>query len=192
MGVVHVESLFEGSRLKDLNGEVIPGEEVAASDIYKDAPTVVVVIRRPGCVACRDTAQKLWARKSDFDDLGVQMVAVVHQGFPGEIKRFKAGYWPGSVFLDSEKKFYETVGEGKVRVGSLRWLLNPFSRAWRNIRAAIRGGVSGNFAGDGTTLGGLLVLAAGGGIEYAFQETDFGDAAPVEDVLAAAKRAAGK
>ena len=46
--------------------------------------------------------------------------------------------------------------------------------------------------GDGYTMGGLLVVRPPGETTYRFLEEQFGDAAPLEEVLAAAKQAAGK
>ena len=67
-------------------------------------------------------------------------------------------------------------------------LLNPFSRAWRNM-FRFKHIKKHNMKGDGTILGGLLIVSKGGEVPFAFQEKTFGEAAPVDDIVAAALKA---
>ena len=60
-----------------------------------------------------------------------------------------------------------------------------------HVRESNRTVERSNLVGDGLTFGGLLVVRKGGKVEYAFQEETFGDHAPPEDVLDAARKAAG-
>ena len=119
------------------------------------------------------------------------MVAVLHEALPEQVAAFASDHWKGDgLFLDETKALYAVVGGGTVRKGSLAWFANPFSRIWKNAKAAE--GVAGNFVGDGLTMGGLLVVSKSGEVVYAFQEETFGDRAPVEDVLRAATEAAAR
>jgi len=147
----------------------------------------ILVLRRPGCSLCRDNAKKLYALKDDFEAASTTLVCVVHEGIKPEIEAFRNEFWPGPLYLDEDKALYRAIGEGKVRKGSILSMLNPFGQVWKNARK-VSSDVKGNLTGDGFTLGGLIVARKGDGrVQYAFQETTFGDAAPAREVLAAAK-----
>ena len=124
-------------------------------------------------------------------ELGVSLVAVLHEALPEQVAEFASDHWKGGeLYLDETQALYAVVGGGTVRKGSLAWFLNPLSRIWANAKAAK--GVEGNFVGDGLTMGGLLVINKAGEVTYAFQEENFGDRAPVADVLRAATEAASQ
>ena len=163
---------------------------VGAGTLWADHPVVVMAVRRPGCQLCRAESTKLQELRPELEKLGVHLVAVLGEDLPEQVSEFKQKHWGGEVYLDQEKALFAALGGGVVRRGSLLSFLNPFAPLWKNVSASK--GVTGNFVGDGLTFGGLLVVRKGGDVEYAFQETTFGDHAPQEDVLAAAKRAACK
>ena len=95
------------------------------------------------------------------------------------------------MFHDADKALYRVLGEGKVRRGSLTSMLNPFSAAWKRIAEAKKRVSESNMAGDGSVLGGMLVLkAGGGGVVHMSREESFGEYVAMEEVLAAARRAA--
>lgn len=167
------------------------GAAVPAHTLWADRPAVVYLVRRPGCMLCRAEANQLYKIKPDLDKLGVSLTAVLHENLPEQVAEFRGTYWPGErVFLDQNKELFTFLGGGQLRRGSLLSFLNPFSRVWANAKEA--SGVQGNFTGDGLTLGGLLVVKPGGEVAYAFQEETFGDHAPQEDILRAAKAASGQ
>jgi len=169
------------------------GGTIKSDELWKDATCVVLCIRRPGCVACRKMAQDLWARKPDLDAAGVRLAAVVHQSLPLEIEDFQDKVWPGPVYQDEQKSFYRALGEGEVRVGNLLPILNPFSRAWRNLWGSLKEVKHHNVRGDGTVFGGVMVVARGGStVKYAFQETTYGDAAPLDELVKAAVEGEGR
>mmetsp|Transcript_21173 Transcript_21173/g.67025 ORF Transcript_21173/g.67025 Transcript_21173/m.67025 type:complete len:92 (+) Transcript_21173:121-396(+) len=88
--------------------------------------------------------------------------------------------------------FFKTVGEGKVRrsgLWGLVWKLmsSPLAKRFKEAEKIAKG----NFDGDGTNLGGVLVVAKGGTkVQYAYREAEVGDVAPVEEVVAQAKKVA--
>ena len=164
---------------------------MGAGTLWADRPVVVMAVRRPGCQLCRAEASKLQELRPELEKLSVHLVAVLGEELPEQVSEFKEKHWAGGeIYLDQEKALFKALGQGVVRRGSLLSFLNPFAPLWKNVAASK--GVTGNFVGDGLTFGGLLVVRKGGDVEYAFQETTFGDHAPQEDVLAAAKRAVGK
>jgi hypothetical protein len=122
------------------------------------------------------------------------MVCILHEWRQLEVDGFKPTYWAGDLFFDPEKTFYAAVHGGQVKKGNLFEFLNPFSRAWKNTKRAKASGTvkDHNLVGDGLTLGGVMVIEKGGKIAYRFEEESFGDHAPFEELLAAARKAGGK
>jgi hypothetical protein len=45
--------------------------------------------RRPGCVLCRDEAQKLWKEQQALSDAGLKVVCVVHEWIDREVSASK-------------------------------------------------------------------------------------------------------
>ncbi|PNW81862.1 hypothetical protein CHLRE_06g263550v5 [Chlamydomonas reinhardtii] len=165
------------------------GAEVVAKTLWASQPVAVLVLRRPGCVLCRDEAQRLWALKPEFDKLGVGLVCVVHEWIQREIDAFAPAFWPGPLFHDTSKSFYAALNGGTPLRGSLLPMANPFGAVWARIRAASRNVKEHNVVGDGLTMGGLLMMRAGeGGPAWLHLETEIGLVAEPEVVLGAAQR----
>lgn len=69
------------------------------------AATVLLLLRRPGCILCRDTAQALSALKPQLDEADVRLVCVVHEHIPREVKAFQqGGFWASEVYFDEGKQ----------------------------------------------------------------------------------------
>lgn len=134
----------------------------------------------------------MYAKKSEFDAVGCKLVCVLKEGLPAEVEEFKKEFWPENLYLDEDKGFFKAVAGGKVKKGSLSAFLNPLGRVWKHASEAKKAGVTNhNLNGEGLIMGGLLVMKPGDkGVQYQFQERNFGDHAPIEDVIAAAKTAA--
>ena len=134
------------------------------------------------------------AAKPELDALGVTLACVLKEGLPAEVEEFKRDYWPEHLYLDEDKAFFKAVGGGKLRKGSLTAFLNPFGRVYKHAGEAKKTGVTQhNLNGEGLIFGGSFVMKAGSkGVQYQFQERNFGDHAPIEDILAAAKAAAAE
>ncbi|GLC38296.1 hypothetical protein PLESTB_001751300 [Pleodorina starrii] len=139
------------------------GAEIVASTLWQSQPLAVLILRRPGCVLCRDEAQRLWTLKPQFDQLGVGLVCVIHEWIPREVTAFTAGFWPGPLYHDTSKAFYAALNGGTPLRGSIWGLLNPLGATWQRIRAASRRVAEHNLVGDGFTMGGAMVLRRGGG-----------------------------
>ena len=107
--------------LRPLGG--VKGDTVNAKELWKSSPSVVLVLRRPGCsaylcccekhdvhhpglfhalklfgdcaVLCRAEAQKVYALKPQLDAMHVQLNCVVHENIEEEINAFHPAYWCG-------------------------------------------------------------------------------------------------
>jgi peroxiredoxin len=179
-------STFSDATLKNAAGSTL-----TASQIWAGQPTVLYLVRRPGCVLCREEAEDLWKNKGKLDALGVKLVAITKEWDEAEIKDFTSKFWPGDIFFDEKKELFASLSNGEIRKLAMTDLLNPFSAAWKNVRRAKKVVTDHNLKGEGLIPGGLMVLRSGtGGVVYAHQEATFGDHAPMNEVLAAAKKAA--
>ncbi|KAM7487547.1 hypothetical protein LguiB_025031 [Lonicera macranthoides] len=155
-----------------------------ASELWRDKPAILLCIRRPGCIMCRAEAHKLYARKPIFDALGVQLFAVLHEHIESEVKNFWPRYWGGVVIFDKGMDFFKALGGGKLLKDKFisGFLFNP--RAISNYKRAKAMGVEQNFKGEGEIKGGLYIVGKGkGGIAYQFIERNFGDWAPLAEVV---------
>lgn len=142
---------------------------------------------------CREQAIKVWSERAQFEALGVALVCIVHEWLDREIAAFAPEYWGGRLLLDSDRAFNAAVHGGTVKKGSLLDLLNPFGRAYKNMKRAKASGTvkDSNLTGDGMTLGGTMILRKGGAVEYSFAEETFGDHPDFGELLAAAAKAGG-
>ncbi|MQM22727.1 hypothetical protein Taro_055784 [Colocasia esculenta] len=155
-----------------------------ASELWHDKPVILLCIRRPGCIMCRAEAHQLYTRKPIFEALGFQMIAVLHEHIESEVTYFWPHYWGGVVVLDRNMGFFEALGGGKLMKGKFitDFVFNPRSIA--NYKRAKAAGLDGNFKGEGQIKGGLFVIGRGkSGIIYQFVERNFGDWAPVSEVI---------
>ncbi|KAL1807838.1 hypothetical protein ACET3Z_024828 [Daucus carota] len=155
-----------------------------ASELWRSKPAVLLCLRRPGCIMCRAEAHKLYARKPIFDALGIQLYAVLHEHIEAEVKDFWPRYWGGVVLLDKSREFFKALGGGRLLKDKFvsGFLLNP--RAIANYKRAKAMGMDSNFRGEGEIKGGLFIVGKGkSGIAYQFIERNFGDWAPIAEVI---------
>lgn len=155
-----------------------------ASQLWAEKPTLILCLRRPGCVMCRAEAHQLYARKPIFDAMGIQLVVVLNEHIDAEVRQFWPRYWGGMVVADTHRDFFKALGQGELpKEGFVTgFLLNSIAKA--NYKRAKATGVEGNYAGEGTIKGGLFIMRPGnGGVAYQFVERNFGDWAPIEEVL---------
>lgn len=101
-----------------------------------------------------------------------------------QVKDFWPRYWGGVVLYDRGQEFFKALGGGRLLKDKFisGFLLNP--RAIANYRRAKASGVENNFKGEGEIKGGLFIVGRGkSGVAYQFIERNFGDWAPVAEVI---------
>ncbi|KAG0029112.1 hypothetical protein BGZ82_008133 [Podila clonocystis] len=154
-----------------------------AGEIWKEKPTIVVVIRRPGCPFCREEARILDEHRNLIEkEMGFRMITVVHEKLGAAT--FKKDFWNGGeTYWDGRKGFYKALGGGSLRWASIDQLLRP--SLWFNAVRNLRSGVRGNLlVGEGRIFGGLYIVRKGDeGIAYHFEETVLGNLAPISKIL---------
>ncbi|XP_044494476.1 peroxiredoxin-like 2A [Mangifera indica] len=155
-----------------------------ALELWREKPAVLLCIRRPGCIMCRAEAHQLYAKKPLFDALGVQLFAVLHEYIESEVRDFWPRYWGGVVVYDQGREFFKALGGGKLLKDKFLsgFVLNP--RAIANYKRAKATGIEQNFKGEGEIKGGLFIVGRGrSGIAYQFIERNFGDWAPLPELI---------
>ncbi|KAJ7554293.1 hypothetical protein O6H91_06G134000 [Diphasiastrum complanatum] len=156
-----------------------------AADLWTRGPAILFCLRRPGCVMCRAEAHQLYARKALFDSMGIQLIAVLNEFIEAEVRAFWPRYWGGAVVVDKNRDFFRALGGGRLMKESFftGFVLNARAVA-NHKRARAVPGIENNFNGEGTIKGGLYIMRPGkGGAAYMFIERNFGDWAPLEEVL---------
>lgn len=86
--------------------------------------------------------------------------------------------------MDKSRDFFKALGGGTLPKDDFitGFICNPIARG--NFRRAKASGIHNNLNGGGLIKGGLLVVRQGrGGVAYQFVERNFGDWAPLEEVL---------
>ncbi|KNE67104.1 hypothetical protein AMAG_12181 [Allomyces macrogynus ATCC 38327] len=156
-------------------------EPIMAETLWQDRPVLFVLVRRPGCLLCREEAYNLsFQRQLIRDQLGIRMVAIVNQELGA--REFADAYWRGECYMDSTFGIFKAMGEGKVRRASVFAALMP--SVISRILRAMKSGLDHNFEGDASMLGGLLLVGPRDyGVVYEYPETEFGDFAPQDEVL---------
>ena len=69
-----------------------------------------------------------------------------------------------------------------------KYLLNPWSTVNANVKRDSE--FEGNLVGEGLVTGGVYVFGPSGRVEFAFLESEIGDHAPIDSVVAATRAAA--
>lgn len=116
-------------------------------------------------------------------------MCIIHEWIDREVSAFSPQYWGGELYLDENKVFNAAVHGGKIKKGNMLDMLNPFSRAWKNIRKVKAAGAvtESNLAGDGMTMGGVMIIDKNGEVTCTYPEKTFGDAPELNDLVEAAK-----
>ncbi|WKX93511.1 hypothetical protein Q1695_011074 [Nippostrongylus brasiliensis] len=152
---------------------------VEASSLFAKGPTMVMAVRRPGCMLCRKEAAELSSLEPNMKAAGINLVAVVHE--TKGVNEFKP-YFKGDVYFDKERHFYGPnqrwipLWMGFLRVGS-----------YVNIYKAKKAGFTGNTDGEGRLLGGVYLIA-NNELVYSHLEKEWGDAADIDEVRAAIEK----
>ncbi|XP_030630753.1 peroxiredoxin-like 2A [Chanos chanos] len=153
-----------------------------AVSLWESTGAVIMAVRRPGCSLCREEASALCSLKSELDELGVPLYAVVKENIGTEIRDFKP-YFCGEIFVDEKQRFYGSEPRRMKALGIVRL------GVWRNLLLTWKKGYRGNMKGEGFVLGGLFVIGPGKqGILLEHKEKEFGDKADLSSVLEAAKK----
>ncbi|KAH7730445.1 protein-tyrosine phosphatase [Aphelenchoides avenae] len=179
--IVPTAKFLAEAKLKKINGEkdLLTAKEIKAAELFEQGPVLVMAVRRPGCMLCRQEAKNLNSIRGDLDKHGVRLLGVVHEAFG--VEEFKP-YLDADIYYDVEKRFYGP---------NQRWLPHwmGFLRisTYLNAYGAKKSGVHGNMEGEGRLLGGVYLINKDQMV-YSHLERDWGDHADPNEIRAALKR----
>jgi hypothetical protein len=137
--------------------------------------SVVFVVRRPGCSACREHGQQLSELAKEDGDVAywaiVKEVGAEEQG----ILTFFADYFRFPIYKDEKWKTYKAMGDRKL--SKMKLLKNFFAAKGRWAKKGIPNRLKG---GDIWTEGGILLFKRGK-LRYAYEET-YGEELALADI----------
>jgi peroxiredoxin len=166
------------------------GNEVRLGETWRERPAAVVWLRHFGCTFCRQHALQLQRDLDEFDEAGVNLVVIGH-GTPeqaGDFRR-KQKVEGLRLLVDPERETYELAGAKRASVGEL---LGPRVMA-RGLRNSLKHRVhQGKVVGHPAQLGGVLIVTPGNTVAWDHLSADASDVPPNDEVLEAARKAAGK
>jgi len=173
--------------LRRVTGEAAAlGAAVPCSSLIKPSGAIVFVVRRPGCVLCREEAMDLTTQLAPrLKGLKKQprLMAVVAEttSVDGFVEAFK-GF---DTYLDEDRSFQKFLGDRWLGVQGMF-----YPSVWKNGSRASKKypTLEGDLKGEGRRLGGLLVVDGKGEVVYQYNEKVFGDHAPMEEVYEAASK----
>ena len=178
----------------------VAGEPIEAEQLWKEAPALIFVIRRPGCILCRENAKEISTRYKDKEFNGIKLYGVIKEVAPVSgaetdeelgVGEFQTKYFENHpVYRDNDKKFYKYLGEKSLL--SQPWhSWNPFTLYSDFVSMTNRlksKGVEGNLKGEGLLKGGIIVVSPSKGVVYRHEEVS-GSEMPYDDIFAAARSA---
>lgn len=160
--------------------------EVAVQEASAAGSTsVCFVVRRPGCVLCREHAQQLSELAAELAPKNVRFWGTVKEvGVDDEgLWEFHHTFFPFPLYRDVGLKLYSALGSRKIALTT--W--NPL-RLWKDYkelgRRMTEKQIKGNLKGEGMIQGGILIFDATGKLRYALEE-DIGNPLELADIRAA-------
>jgi len=128
--------------------------------------TVVFVIRRAGCGACREHALQL--AQVDKEDSKVNLLGIVKKTkHPNHLINFYNDYYKKPIYLDSSWKVFKAMGGRKlVRMDSVRKHLAILSKRYKENEIKNQIGFDDNF-----TQGGVLIFDRNAELRFTYYET---------------------
>lgn len=120
--------------------------------------TIVFVVRRPGCVLCREHARQLSNLSSEIAVLGVVKEVAGLQEFHKEYFNSRP------ILLDQDMHLYKVMGHRSIfKIKTLFKLITGMRKVSRRMSMK---GIEGNLVGDGTIQGGILLFDAKGDLVH--------------------------
>ena len=152
-----------------------------ASRHEDDAVTVVFVVRRPGCVACREHGLQLSELVDEFRN--VSLWAIVKETGVEErgIFSFYKDFFSFPVYKDENWMVYEAMGNRTIGVIKLIRRFVSAHRRWTDK------GIPNRFKGGDIWVQGGVLFFKRGELRYAYEE-EYGKEFDVADIRAAIHR----
>lgn len=122
-------------QLAPVSGGTVCGGIISAGSLWEKKPVLFYIIRRTGCVLCREAALELSSRFDSGEYNGAQLIGIIKKVESKDdiktnkyygVEEFQTNYFMNNpVYLDINLKFYEYFGNHSVlSQGLSSW--NPF------------------------------------------------------------------
>jgi hypothetical protein len=198
-----MDEVLKSITLKAIKDGALTGSEIMADKLFnaeRIKPLLVLVVRRPGCVLCREHAWELSSRVENKTIGGdVDLVGIVKEVAPTKggvltdeelgVGEFQSKYFRNyPCYVDEEQKFYKILmGNNLFSMKPYTW--NPFTlyKDFRSLQQRMKEkNISGNLKGDYTIKGGLLLFSKNGSLRLKVDEV-VGEDLPYDRIVEAVK-----
>lgn len=119
---------------------------------------------------------------------GLQFFGVVKEtGIDDDgLMEFHDSYFPFSLYRDEQLKYYQSMGDRKIKIPWKRplQLIKGIFFIRRAAKRIKQKKIGGNLVGEGLTKGGVLLFGPDGRQQYAYREESLKEM-PIDDILAA-------
>lgn len=93
----------------------------------------------------------------------------------------KNNFFKGNIYIDETKETYKALGFGVMGMTSLFGMANPMMY-YKSFQATRRG-ITGNLKGDGTQLGGTIIVNKEGDIIYNHSQSNYSDEPNSKEII---------
>jgi hypothetical protein len=164
--------------------ESIRGDDMIKKHLGRSG-AIAYVIRRPGCVFCREEGVELMKLAENPILEGFNFLGIVKEtGVDDEgLLEFGKSY-PYPIYRDADLKFYQALGNRKLSLDTWNPLRIVKGMFW--LRDAVKRveakNLEGNLKGEGFLKGGVVIFGKDGTQKYAYAEETF-EEFPSSDIL---------
>lgn len=161
------------------------GSEVRLGDLWADKPVALVFMRHYGCLFCREQVIELKRHEAELRSAGGEVV-VIGMGTPEHAAHFQQQQeLPFTLLVDRTRESYRAAGLKYPKM----WEVTGPKVWWRGLKAVAKGARQGSAKQNYKQLGGTLVIAPGGEVEWTHKSKDSADNAPVDQIVSYLKAA---
>ncbi len=168
---------FANNRIFDQRS---PGTVLRLGDLWATKPTLLLFFRRLGCPLCRAYAKKIQEALPRFEQKGIHVVGIsfeaLGEGSDSDRSFVAGGYWTGELYTIDKSVYTYMFGKKSI--------FGIFDIDKEALKETRQNKISGNFKGDGLTLGGQILVAPPNRVVFEHKQKRFGDDATVEEILA--------
>ncbi len=155
-------------------------DKKALKDLWSEKPTILLFLRRLGCMICRTYAAQMEQLRPLIEKKGGQVICMSFEFFgegSDEDRSFeKIGFWKGPIYTIDKSVYAELFGR-KGFMDGFFGLLDMNKEAVAKSKDT-----PGNFKGDGFQLGGQFVVNTEGVVVFEHRQKLFGDDASFEEL----------
>ncbi len=155
-------------------------DKKALKDLWSEKPTILLFLRRLGCMICRTYAAQMEQLRPLIEKKGGQVICMSFEFFgegSDEDRSFeKIGFWKGPIYTIDKSVYAELFGRKGLMDGFFG-LLDMNKEAVAKSKDT-----PGNFKGDGFQLGGQFVVNTEGVVVFEHRQKLFGDDASFEEL----------